>query len=596
MCLLQANHNRVPFNFVMYENSTIPEHLSGGGGFSIVQVTLENLYEMHEHLRNYWTVSNHNLPLIRYQGCYVKLYQSNFIDYLFRAQTYPPFTSQQLTYTGMQPSLMMMLKGTTKMPSKHTIKKKKPFKKLYFPPPSLFENKWYFQHDIAKKPLIVFHTAATTLDSWYIAPTWENTNITIKTINTKLIKNHLWNKDYSQNTTPDGFAISTEGTRSRFLYSTPSDLPINDLQCKHMIYLGLTKQYKRGEAKFELASSISWTNYTNTYWGSIFYVEYTTNSLRLFQSETSWTKFKQKQESDKVNTFLTELTNPIILETRYNPSIDSGHNNNMYILSNSTAGYDYDPPHNLNLQLDGFPLWTAIYGFTDFIKRTQITQRTETDYFLTIATDTTRPIIDKIIPVDENFVEGKSTGHEKPTVWDADKWYPQLEYQREIMNILATTGPGAPKYTGIKSDEVKIEYEFRFKLGGNPPPMAEINNPLQQPTYPTTDNIIKTTSLQSPTTPPEYYLHSFDQRRYMLTKSAIERITKDISTKTSSLSTTTGISLEPAIQTHQTSEDETSTEEEKEETLYEQLFRQRRKQLQLKHRIMETLQQIQNLE
>ncbi len=50
----------------------------------------------------------------------------------------------------------------------------------------------------------------------------------------------------------------------------------------------------------------------------------------------------------------------------------------------------------------------------------------------------------------------------------------------------------------------------------------------------------------------------------MLTKSAIERITKDISTKTSSLSTTTGISLEPAIQTHQTSEDEASTEEEKE--------------------------------
>ncbi len=33
MCLLQANHNRVPFNFVMYENSTIPEHLSGGEGF-----------------------------------------------------------------------------------------------------------------------------------------------------------------------------------------------------------------------------------------------------------------------------------------------------------------------------------------------------------------------------------------------------------------------------------------------------------------------------------------------------------------------------------------------------------------------------------
>ncbi len=147
-----------------------------------------------------------------------------------------------------------------------------------------------------------------------------------------------------------------------------------------------------------------------------------------------------------------------------------------------------------------------------------------------------------------------------------------------------------------KTIQAECKYDFYFKWGGSPSTMESIANPGRQPQFPTSDNIIKTTSLQSPTTPPEYYLHSFDQRRYMLTKSAIERITKDISTKTSSLSTTTGISLEPAIQTHQTSEDETSTEEEKEETLYEQLQRQRYKQRKLRHRIMKTLQDLQNIQ
>ncbi len=98
----------------MYESSWVPAHLSNGGGFSVVQFTLENLYTQHEHLRNYWTKTNTNLPLFRYTYCRLKLYQSKYVDYLLKPQNHYPMTSQQLTYTATQPSLMIMQKGVIK--------------------------------------------------------------------------------------------------------------------------------------------------------------------------------------------------------------------------------------------------------------------------------------------------------------------------------------------------------------------------------------------------------------------------------------------------------------------------------------------------
>jgi len=69
-----------------------------------------------------------------------------------------------------------------------------------------------------------------------------------------------------------------------------------------------------------------------------------------------------------------------------------------------------------------------------------------------------------------------------------------------------------------------MQYIFHFKLGGSPAPMEVLTAPENQPKYPSPNNIITTTSLQSPTTPIEQFLYHFDQRRHQITEKALKRI------------------------------------------------------------------------
>lgn len=60
--------DRIDHNNTLYIDSITPFHLPSGGGFSLTQFTLQNLFDQHLRLRNWWTKSNELLPLIRYTG------------------------------------------------------------------------------------------------------------------------------------------------------------------------------------------------------------------------------------------------------------------------------------------------------------------------------------------------------------------------------------------------------------------------------------------------------------------------------------------------------------------------------------------------
>lgn len=102
----------------MYQDSIVPIHWPGGGGFSVTKISLETLYEDHLRCRNWWTNSNDQLPLCRYTGAVLKLYQCDQTDYVIKIQTQLPPHSGKLTYPSCHPSMMLMSTDKIIIPSK----------------------------------------------------------------------------------------------------------------------------------------------------------------------------------------------------------------------------------------------------------------------------------------------------------------------------------------------------------------------------------------------------------------------------------------------------------------------------------------------
>lgn len=142
-----------------------------------------------------------------------------------------------------------------------------------------------------------------------------------------------------------------------------------------------------------------------------------------------------------------------------------------------------------------------------------------------------------------------------------------------------------------------MQYQFYFKVGGQPAPMSTIIDPDKQPKYNIPGNVLQTTSLQSPTTPFEYILYNFDQRRGQLTKKATKRITTNRETETDLLSITETSLACPVLSTKaQTTSDSSSEEETKETSVQEQLKLQRREQKLLRRGIQQLLNRLTNIE
>lgn len=606
MCLFLCNKNRLGNNLALYNDSIVPEHLPGGGGFSIFQFTLQNLYTMHQYVRNWWTTSNSNLPLCRYLKCKLKVYQSEDVDIVIRYQRHFPMTSSQLTYPTMQPSVLMMLKNSIMIPSKKTKQLKRGYKTIYIKPPELLTNKWFFQKDLANMPLFLLQTTAASFDHYYISTSSESNNVTIPVINTNLFQNRNFGKN-------DIYHCKQIGDQKIYLWATWEHIdPLKEKPtAKNLILLANGKSYTAGwdYEEFQRFSTVeqtqkNWTYYKqhiHIYSGNPFYKQYlnpeTGNNLTIYQS-VDYEHILPDNENSKV-TELTLVHNPFILYTRYNPNTDNGTTNNTYLLNNYRPEHGWDPPANHKLTLSGFPLYIQWWGFADFQKRQHEVPNIDTSQIFVTQTSTLHPDdCPAYVPIGYDFINGKSPYENDVNPLDKDRWYPMLQYQEPAINYLLQCGPGTAKLETKKTVEAKCSYCFYFKFGGNPAPMVELNDPTNQPKYPIPNNFSKTTSLQDPTTPPELFLYNFDQRRSLLTDSAAKRICKDWSTNISAFTdgTTTPAAPQVQEQTLQTSEDETTDSEKEEEPLLQQLINQRRKQLKLKRRIKLLLTKMQNTE
>nr|UGV39205.1 MAG: ORF1 [TTV-like mini virus] len=598
ICLLQTTNQRLSNDFDLYELSDVPEHLPGGGGWGIKVYSLTALYAEHEMCRNVWTATNHNLPLCRYLGCSLEFYQSSHIDYCVTYSNQLPMESTLGLYNAMQPSIHLMQKNHITIPSKHTYRKRKPYIKVFIPPPRPLQNKWYFQHELAKVPLVMTRVSACSLDQYYIDQYDINTNMNITTLNTTL----FYNRNFKNPGT--GYSPKTvkqpgqqEG-KQVWLYATRGIYNQGYL-VQDLIPLTDTVNYTSGKSFQEIygAQQTMWAANWKTEWskhrGNPFHAEYIDGTTPVFQSfDAPTTIFTTMNYGSKVQLTEVEVTKTI----RYNPLTDTGHTVIMYFLSNNKPETGWAAPDKEELTNEGLPFWLGLWGFADWHRKIKKYSHLDSEWMLVLQHQPNALQKEYLVPLGQSFLTGKSPyeSKEPPLPADAKSWYPQVQYQNEIINDICRTGPGVAKLQDNFSAQALMKYRFYFKWGGDPAPMSTIADPRNQPTYYIPGNQHSTNSLQNPTTDPENILYSFDQRREHITPAAVKRLQKDKTFEKAFISGGGHFQEAPKYQQAETSEE--SSEEEETTTLFQQLQQQQRQHKLLKRQILKTMKKLQELE
>lgn len=523
----------------MYEESIVPEHWPGGGGFSVLKYTLNALYDTHLKCRNWWTSSNTDLPLCRYKGCKLKLYRCEWTDYVVKVQTELPATSNKLTYPSCQPSMMLMSQKKIIVASKRNEPHKKPYKVVHIQPPPQLENKWYFQTDMYNTPLVTLHTSACNLQDYYQKPDKQSYCVTFTCLNTMLIQNRDMGIEKETS-----WPYKKFGTYSYYFYAAVTDPPVTDTKkqpLKDLVALVNPRIYTDGKPFSEQTEYTNISTYFKNwkkYWGNPFHnegiehytlytslrsPEYIISKQSIITESSTWESIDE--ESNPL--VLTAVDEPIFYQLQYNPFRDTGIDTKFYLLSNK-GGDGWIPSSNDKILLEGFPMWLGLYGYLDFQNKLKVVTNIDTNQILVIQSNfTQRPHPLPIVIINESWTKGCSPYESIALDADKTKWYPQVQYQTMELNKIVQCGPGTPYLPKTFSENIEMFYTFYWTWGGSPPKHITVDNPSHQITYPIPSNEHDTTSLQSPAQAPESTLYSFDFRHGQITTTALERITKD---------------------------------------------------------------------
>lgn len=596
--LIIANKKRLSNDFRDYENSTIYENQPGGGGYSITKYNLDALFEQHQKVRNWWTKTNQNLPLVRYTGCKLKLYRSENVDYVCNYFTCYPMLNTLHLNNSMQPSIQLMNPDSIIVPSKRTKPTGKPYKILKIKPPAQMQSKWYFTADIAKTGLLLLGTTLCSLDHYYISSASESNNISFKSFNTKYFNRHNF-----ASTTDYGYIPWISGTQQKTIWvhksATPNITNISNLQFGDLIYLGNTSTYQPGNTVKDINGTTQnyFSNYKN--WGNLFWHDYMHGEALFIICTAPFSKINTYVNETKLTAenMFTPMTEPLYINCRYNPDTDTGHDNLAYILPITRDENEWQPPTNENLKHGGFPLWLLFFGWLDWLRKAKLVVHIDEFYTVVFQSKFITPKLDYYCPIDEDMFNNKSPYQPEQNMIvpsDTNNWNPHVRFQQQTLENICKCGPGIAKIEdNTKSVEAKAKYCFYFKFGGCPPKMETVADPTKLPKFPIPSNEQQMYSLQNPTTPPENFLYTFDVRKDILTDRATKRIKKDWGPDTSLLSTTgkwtAGTSL--SIESPKTTSEEEEDSENEEETLLQKLNRYRLKRKRLQCKLLQLIKQ-----
>nr|UHM26056.1 MAG: ORF1 [Torque teno midi virus] len=462
----------------------VPPRSPGGGGFGYEKFTLETLYKEHLLHHNIWTQSNTFLELVRYTGCSFKVFRHPKIDFIFSYKREYPMTIDKYSYMECHPVNMLLQKHKIVIPSMQTQPHGKNYRKIRIRPPRQMITKWFFQDGFADTGLITILTTQADLKYSYLGP-HENTIVTFLAIDTQFYKNCGW------------------GNQS---LSTQWYIPYNGAPKKlYKLKLPDGKSYTQDMTNLDYTKSIS---YENGWFSKLF--------MQAIAIEDP-----------------AESVTPTTIG-RYNPHIDTGQGNSIYLISILKSTYS-KPLTDDDIILQDRPLWLLLYGFLDWVLKKKGDKTYLESYVLAIESPA---IVPKLahgqfwIPIDRNFYLGKAPFDEYLTPQYKSKWMPKIAYQQETINTIVASGPFVLKLDNSREStwELHSKYTFYFKWGGSQMPEQDAADPKHQHSYTVPDKLKQAIQV----TDPKYQkaktiLHSWDYRRGLATKSAIKRMYENLS-------------------------------------------------------------------
>nr|UGV34877.1 MAG: ORF1 [TTV-like mini virus] len=572
LCAFQGGLGRYSNNYSLWKESIFPPHYPGGGGWSIQQITLGNLYIQHKEFMNYWTKSNVRMNLCRYYGCKITMFREPYVDWMFTYFQDPPKQVNKYYYASHHPLRLLTTKRKKVIPSNNTQPhKRKPYKTMFIPPPKLFKNQWFFQQQFVDHPLLTFAATAVSLTGMFGADTAQNNNTTIYILDTSVFPSP--NFQYKTATHPQyGYQISS----NKYLWGLLNGHEVfTSNKVSDAVYLGNTMLNQRGTQIDNLIQSTTQSlesKYPFAEWGNPFHWTYLEGKSRTFI--TSENPFDLGKKATTTNlTASWERQNPYYSELRYNPFKDKGLGNKLYVIPTYDASQNnWNPTSDPDLLFENFPFWIMLWGFEDILKRMGKCKNLDTDWVVVMQSKYFNRPEPYIVPLSYDFVHGRGpydTDIEEFSREDYTNWYPRFAYQRQALNNIVMTGPAVYRPNNVKNVQATIKYQFFFKWGGNSPPQESVYDPQQQPVTPTPNNFSLINEIIDPSTSITSEIYPWDFRRDFLTTTATERIkTSETDVK---FMFTDGRQTSTDQQIWQTTPQEEETPKTQEETLLLQL-------------------------
>nr|UHM27039.1 MAG: ORF1 [Torque teno midi virus] len=475
-------------------NDYVPPKVPYGGGFGAEQYTLKYLYEEYTLHNNIWTHTNLYKDLCRYLWCKIIFYRHQNIDFITSYSRQPPFDINKWTYPACHPQQQLLQKHKKIILSLKSKPNGKYTKKMFIKPPKQMLSKWFFTKTFCEFPLFFLKGAALNLRFSFLTQTNENLLVNLISLNTGFYKLPNW----MERQTSSGY------------------LPYPNISS--------TLQYKyKVKGGTEQTASIS-EGITTDYSKSVNY-------------DTGWFK-PQFLQSTQILQSGTILATHATIAGRYNPTVDTGEKNKIYLVS--TYSHDWNPPTtDKQILITGVPLWLGLYGFYSYIRTVK-----PKDYFRTHVVVLESPAIycfpeigscTKYIPIDLEYIQGKKPYERPVTTADKNLWVPTMEWQIKTLNAIVESGPFVPNLSEERESswELKYHYNFYFKWGGPEMPDQEVKNPQDFSIYNVPDTMPKTVQITNPEKQStESYIHPWDIRRGVIKESALKRMFQHLETDT----------------------------------------------------------------